>query len=1259
MFKQILILICLINLIKSNDDELAEEKINLIECNLAQATQDDPICDLNKNVSTTFLSLSKYRLPIEIKNGLIIWQNKYQPIATRWSQLCPSPYLIQSLKTSNNKCSNWQTCDQDSFCVISYELSSQIKLVDNLVQDDGPQFTDDLKFINATFDLELNQDEMVLLESTNKLDQLRSKQFRMKNEFTLEKSASSVDNCEPTDLFSVRYDSSEEKLFLKLTNKSGLNLKRKQCYVVNLSVRRASSVPSQSLVQINLVDTRLDKPIFDYQVYNFTISENSPIDSLIGSVHAKYFSARNIKYRIVPFINANENSLLNKILNSQSNDETTLLPVKINQLNGTLSLKLNLDREKYLEDNLKQSNEKGILRLSIESSYASTKYSYSKVNIFIEDVNDNQPIAKLSPLANFGAPPKSSPNESLTNSTMNLYVNENTPVNQILAYLAVYDPDSGENGTIKSIDLSLLSYKQASQEVQTQRALKLKQLKQTLNLKPIQPQVPFRLNKIGEKLYTVQLVSPLDFTQVETYSIEMRIKDNGAHPQLESRTLINVNVIDQNDYPPIFAHEKLVNINVDEDTKLENPIVFRVNAIDLDDGKNGQVKYKLVNNPYLEQIRMMNKEMSAKEIEFEAKKRLDNTFELNSQSGEIKLLRSLNRDSGLDSDYLDLIVMAYDNEQDQNEFEEYQLDFDLDEKSTGSKSLNTSCTIRIRINDKNNNKPLFETNKLTLSVQQSTTNNLKHLGSVIISDLDSYEINSKNFLLKESESVVFADKRCQQALDLAVKSLDSFKILVETIDTQLDQIKCKLSVWSNLNDLKQDEYEIAISIRDNGEKLTRDVSSSLAIRLNVNRNEEKTELTSIHELEARKSFVFVLNNTSIKMKSVFKLNDDLNLIQIDNLDYQIVNSNSSTQLVLNNLNDDGIYLLDLILNQTRLVQIKLMVHSAGESFNLNKKLLNNYQRKLSSLLTSEPATLTQLTQFEGLLLNSSILVANSNLTALLFSSSNTNNLSQFVILVSVVLLFIILVFSCCICLLIRHKCKSKNSNQKNKPDQLKFDKSIGKNGSLNVTDDDDNGGFKQQQQTTMVVIEDLKTYLTDESKTKVSRYLDGLVDPTVLQLPNKFTNLSNDLIIQPNQQSSPAVSMSSQSSSKHTLPLSSIDSVKSSNENSHTKCTLSTTSSSCMSSDEGCYGSSDFSSEVNLKLKQQQMNKSSNLITPIKQQQNYYISNLSRFEKIYNKIDSLLESPSSNLDSSSCNNAHQQDSAKSHQPITSISGSYV
>ncbi len=1198
-------------------EELSENNVNLIECDLAgQRSTEEPVCNIGKNMSTTFISSTKYRLPIEIHDGLLIWPNKYQPVGTRWSQLCPSPFLIKSMKTNNIKCSNAATCDQDSFCLIPYELNSNIKLNDKLAafSDDGPLFTDDLKSFNVTFDLEANHNEIVLIDSTNKLDLLRSKPFRSRNIFSLEAllpvSHQINSLCEQAShMFTIHYDSNKEKLYLRLVSGSNstLYLKRKQCFIFGLSVQRQGTIKSITSVQVNIVDNRMDKPVFDLPVYNFTISENSPLDSLLGKVHAKY-TQHKVKYRIVPF-----NSI---------NQEDDSLPIKINQINGNLSLKSNLDREKYLEvqEMSDQVGSDGILKLSVESSYASAKYAYAKVNIFIQDVNDNQPIAKLSQLTNFGSNNKRlNYSDTHSNSTANmyLYINKNTPVNQIIAYLAVYDPDSGENGTIKSIDLTLLGCKQPSSEKINERNSKLKQLqRESFALESKPTQVPVRLNKIGEKMYTVQLTTSLNFNQVESYSIEMRIKDNGTRPQLESRTVIHLTIIDQNDYAPEFTHDRLTHLSVLENDISTNQL-FKVHAVDLDYGKYGEVHYKLANNPYLDKMKLINKGMSMKEIEYEAKKLLDSTFELNSQTGELILLRPLKRDNDLDGDHLDLLVMAIDNYEEvtgglsekmtiDSDYET-NLDSESETNTYERRSLNATCLLRIKITDKNDNKPVFEKSKLNLTLKK--TLGLKQLISMVVTDLDSYETNSKyyNHSKKTNKTVFYRGDRCRKSLEFSLANeISSFLLLVESIESkkQIDHVKCKLSVWFDpsqmSDDLKHSEHvDLIINVKDNGDKITNENSnnemSTIEIRINLNLNvEHEIEAQTLnYELDTRiSSSLNDLKPGLFKLDSVIQLSNKLELVEVFNFGQLINNSKLNVENP-----ENGVFFIDQ--------QIVLNVFSSDQVRDFNMQLLKRLDQQIIAIINSEQDKLSALSQFEGLLFNNSLLATGSNFTAFLFASQRSSTLVQLVILTSVVVLFLVVLFSCCICLIIKQKCK----NNKNKTNDL-FD-SLKKN-VLNVIDDD-NGGFKQQQKHSVVIIEDLKAYLSDESNIKVNRYLDGL-DTAALQIHSMDQ-----------QQQSPASVLSSQSSKN--------DSIKTiTNGQSANKCTLSTTSSSCMSSDEGCYGSSDFSSEINIKLKQKQLQhlqmiSKTSLITPIKQQQNYYISNLSRFEKIYNNVDSLLESP--------------------------------
>jgi hypothetical protein len=252
---------------------------------------------------------------------------------------------------------------------------------------------------------------------------------------------------------------------------------------------------------------------------------------------------------------------------------------------------------------------------------------------------------------------------------------------------------------------------------------------------------------------------------------------------------------------------------------------------------------------------------------------------------------------------------------------------------------------------------------------------------------------------------------------------------------------------------------------------------------------------------------------------------------------------------------------------------------------------------------------------------------------------------------------------------------------------------------LNVTDDD----IKNTRNSSPNCINDLNSGFTridvtnenDNSKDKVNRYLDGLDSLITSQhFQNAFIINQNQIELNENlnylneqvkkncltDESSSENNLAHSSGASSSSPSSQVDSKKSLiipvnylksyknnknninpnytsahlvSENKHS-CTLSTTSSSLMS-DEGCYGSSDFSSERDtnnaaIKLLKQQSHQPN---VPIysslsvlqhkkhQQQQNYCINNLSRFEKLYNNKNEL-EINNSNI-----------------QVITSISGSYV
>ena len=335
-----------------------------LKCNLNSAEKNSAICNLKSNLTKYGLdgkrfvpvyktitegSESSSILPSVVEldglSGSLNWLNKYQPVSTRWSQLCSAPGQQQLYPTVNSYyCLNHQTCDSTGTCTIKFKSDENkmvlIHLNDNLndTETEAPSFPSDLQLINISLDSNMldygsdgQQDtELVLIESTVRLNSLTSKPNRLLNEFELNAIESDRENeellkkhCGSQSVssrmdknespFSVRLESANEKLYLKFKNNNANRelFKKKTCFVYSLSVRRpiTNGQASLALVVINVADNKIDQPVFDFSVYNFTIVENSTFNTMIGQVRAIYSNHVGdqetldnlINYRIVTF----------------------------------------------------------------------------------------------------------------------------------------------------------------------------------------------------------------------------------------------------------------------------------------------------------------------------------------------------------------------------------------------------------------------------------------------------------------------------------------------------------------------------------------------------------------------------------------------------------------------------------------------------------------------------------------------------------------------------------------------------------------------------------------------------------------------------------------------------------------------------------------------------------------------------------------------------------------------------------------------
>ncbi|XP_061442466.1 protocadherin beta-16-like isoform X7 [Rhineura floridana] len=163
---------------------------------------------------------------------------------------------------------------------------------------------------------------------------------------------------------------------------------------------------------------------------------------------------------------------------------------------------------------------------------------YCKVLVDVEDVNDNAPdvsiISITSPLP------------------------EDSPLETLVALFSVTDRDSGDNGrTVCSVDINL----------------------------------PFVLKPTVNNYYQLVIQSPLDREKITEYNITTIVIDRGS-PRLTSTRIINVQISDVNDNPPVF--EKSASEIQIQENNIPGLLIGSVHAADLDTERNAKLTYSLL-----------------------------------------------------------------------------------------------------------------------------------------------------------------------------------------------------------------------------------------------------------------------------------------------------------------------------------------------------------------------------------------------------------------------------------------------------------------------------------------------------------------------------------------------------------------------------------------------------------------------------------------------------------------------------------------
>ncbi|XP_078489078.1 protocadherin alpha-4-like [Ciona intestinalis] len=91
----------------------------------------------------------------------------------------------------------------------------------------------------------------------------------------------------------------------------------------------------------------------------------------------------------------------------------------------------------------------------------------------------------------------------------------------------------------------------------------------------------------------LSLVRPLDRETVHEYKITVIAKDGGGSSALQSTCELMLTVTDVNDNSPFFTNPIIDNKTVYA-TILRDDVIMRIQAVDYDNGRNGEVKYRIV-----------------------------------------------------------------------------------------------------------------------------------------------------------------------------------------------------------------------------------------------------------------------------------------------------------------------------------------------------------------------------------------------------------------------------------------------------------------------------------------------------------------------------------------------------------------------------------------------------------------------------------------------------------------------------------------
>lgn len=219
----------------------------------------------------------------------------------------------------------------------------------------------------------------------------------------------------------------------------------------------------------------------------------------------------------------------------------------VDSITGDIRVKCALDYESQ-----------SVHRLEIEARDGGegSKTDFCTVLIHLFDENDHSPVIDIY-----------LDDRSSDSDSVKIYLNESLPSNSLVFSFSVIDRDSGDNGR--------MTWK----------------LHRTSSL-------PFELIRLTETTGELRTKGVLDRELIPEYNLTLEATDHGRPFSKSTRLNIQCIIMDENDHIPQFVDNNLT-VTINEHVQVRDPNgyeIYRMYAMDLDEGLNGEVLYSLIDN---------------------------------------------------------------------------------------------------------------------------------------------------------------------------------------------------------------------------------------------------------------------------------------------------------------------------------------------------------------------------------------------------------------------------------------------------------------------------------------------------------------------------------------------------------------------------------------------------------------------------------------------------------------------------------------